>query len=223
MKPNFLLSISLLICCFLSCADTQSDSSKATEAILYIPQNAAFIVEGRNLLGVKDEVVKADFQSLSPEKSELSSFFTLLSELEQELNTNQSSLWRNYEFCFSIHSSGSQKTGSILVLKDKSKQLLKAIYSSFNDDQKSIEQYENKVITKLKSETLACVQINDFMLISDETILIKDAILQHSAKSNLKTNPHFQKVFKSADRDEMLNIYIQLVLPWARLGFGLCK
>ncbi|MGB0884133.1 MAG: DUF3352 domain-containing protein [Flavobacteriales bacterium] len=209
MKPNFLLSISLLICCFLSCADTQSDSSKATEAILYIPQNAAFIVEGRNLLGVKDEVVKADFQSLSPEKSELSSFFTLLSELEQELNTNQSSLWRNYEFCFSIHSSGSQKTGSILVLKDKSKQLLKAIYSSFNDDQKSIEQYENKVITKLKSETLACVQINDFMLISDETILIKDAILQHSAKSNLKTNPHFQKVFKSADRDEMLNIYIQ--------------
>jgi len=201
----FISTIFLLIC--LSCGNDVKYTK--TENIQVIPKNAAIIIEGRDLKKTREIITEVEFKKLFTESNEFSSLFNSISALNKTLEKNGASIWMSKDYSLSIHTTGSKEFGHLFIIDDIRKDALTAVTKAISSDQFRIEHYENQEIHHIVSQNLSFVQVNQFFILSNEDILIKDAIRQHNASTDLPSDTHFQDAFKSANRSELLNVYIQ--------------
>lgn len=180
-----------------------------TENIQVIPKNAAIIIEGRDLKKTRDVITDVEFKKLFTESNEFSSLFNSISDLNEALEKNGASVWVSKDFSLSIHTTGSKEFGHLFIIDDIRKDAFMAITKAIKSDRIRNESYENQDIHHIDDFNLSFVQINQFFILSNEDILIKDAIRQHNATTDLPSDEHFQDAFKSANRSELLNVYIQ--------------
>lgn len=201
----FVAIISLFLC--LSCGNDIEYTK--TENIQVIPKNAAIIIEGRDLKKTRDIITEVEFKKLFTESNEFSSLFNSISSLNKALEKNGGSIWVPKDYSLSIHTTGSKEFGHLFIIDDIRKDAITAINKAFSTNKIRIENYENEAIHHLEDLQLSFVQVNQFFIISNEAILLKDAIRQHNASTDLPSDEHFQDAFKSANRSELLNVYVQ--------------
>ena len=201
----FLLAIFPLL--LIACGDDVEYTK--TENIQVIPKNAAIIIEGRDLKKTKDVITEVEFKKLFTESNEFSSLFNSISELNKALEKNGASVWVSKDFSLSIHTTGSKEFGHLFIIDDIRQDAFIAVTKAISGDRIRIENYENQDIHHIDEFNLSFVQINQFFVLSNEDILIKDAIRQHNAPTDLPSDEHFQDAFKSANRSELLNVYVQ--------------
>lgn len=203
---NFIY-ISFIVFVISSCGGDKKFSK--TENIQVIPKNAAVIIEGRDLKKTYNVINDVEFSKLFTESNEFSSLFSSIAKLNIELEKNGASVWVDKDYSLSIHTTGSQEFGHLFIIDDIRSDAMKSIERSFSSSKIRIEQYENQKIYHLSSLNLSFVQVDQFFILSNEDILIKDAIRQHAANTDLPTDEHFQDAFRSADRSELFNVYVQ--------------
>lgn len=203
---KYIISSVLFILMFSCGSDVEYTK---TENIQVIPKNAAIIIEGRDLKKTRDVITEVEFKKLFTESNEFSSLFNSISQLNKTLEKNGASVWMSKDFSLSIHTTGSKEFGHLFIIDDIRKDAFIAVTKAIADDRIRKETYENQSIHHIDEFDLSFVQINQFFVLSNEDILIKDAIRQHNASTDLPSDSHFQDAFKSANRSELLNVYIQ--------------
>lgn len=208
MKRIFLYIFSILFIVLLNSCSGDKEFSK-TENIQVIPKNAAIIIEGRDLRKTYEVIQEVEFSKLFTESNEFNTLFQSINNLNNTLKNNGASVWMDKGYSLSLHTTGSTDFGHLFIIDDIRQDALKSIKKAFDDSKFRKETYENQTIYHLSSPELSFVQIEQFFILSNEDILVKDAIRQHAAKTDLPSDEHFQNAFKSADRSELLNIYIQ--------------
>ncbi|MCT4664285.1 MAG: hypothetical protein N4A45_03505 [Flavobacteriales bacterium] len=182
---------------------------KKTENIQVIPQNAALIVEGRNLKKTKKAFEEMEFSKLLTNSNKFNSFFESIDQLNNQLDNKGYSLWGAYDYSFSMHPTGAKKFGQLFILDNENEELWQGVQSSLDTEEKNKITYDNQEIISLKKWNLYLTQIEKYFILSNEEILLKDAIRQYSAENDLTKDLQFQKAFQSADRSEVVNIYLQ--------------
>ncbi len=206
---SFIKYFSSIIFLILSISCGNDVEYTKTENIQVIPKNAAIIIEGRDLKKTRDIITEVEFKKLFTESNEFSSLFNSISKLNDVLEKNGASVWVSKDYSLSIHTTGSKEFGHLFIIDDIRKDAFMAIKKAISKDKIRIENYENENIHHIDEFDLSFVQINQFFVLSNEDILIKDAIRQHNATTDLPSDAHFQDAFKSANRSELLNVYVQ--------------
>lgn len=204
--PSFSILFIFLIT-LMSCGNNKEFSK--TENIQVIPKNAAIIIEGRNLKKTRELVTEVEFSKLFTENNEFSTLYNSIDNLNKELEKNGASIWMSKDYSMSLHTTGSKEFGHLFIVDDIREDALKSINKAFNKKEITLESYENQTINHLGKFGLSFVQVNQFFILSTSKILIKDAIRQHGAPTDLPSDPHFKNAFKEADRSEFCNIYVQ--------------
>lgn len=207
---KYLMKYFISIICLVICWSCGNDVEYTkTENIQVIPKNAAIIIEGRNLRKTREVITEVEFKKLFTESNEFSTLFNSISKLNKRLEKNGTSVWVPKDYSLSIHTTGSKEFGHLFIIDDIRQDALTAIKKAFSAEDIRLENYENEEINHLAELNLSFVQVNQFFILSNEDILLKDAIRQHNASTDLPSDEHFQDAFKSANRSELLNVYVQ--------------
>jgi hypothetical protein len=196
----------LFISSFWSCEEEQS--FKKTENIQVIPHNAALIIEGRKLSKIKESVEEQEIGKLISGDSHFNTFFSDLNKLDRKMKSMGTTFWKSIDFSYSLHPTGAKNFSQLLIFEDKKQKIFTGIKEAFSAEEMIAKPYDKQEVFEIKSLNLYMVLVDKFLVLSNKEILVKDAIRQYTADADLPSDAEFNKVFQSANRSELMNIYV---------------
>ncbi len=202
-----LLSLSLFV---IACEPEQKEISEAINAV---PVNAAVIVETQDLQKTLSNIYKTNFWRAIDSIEGISEFQSQINFLNSSLFTDSSSSpLANQQAFFSIHMSGAERF-DFLISSPVDADKLSAIESKAkNNFTLSNRNYESTVIVEAKNAAnninFSYTYYKGLLLLSPNTGLVQDAIRQLNADIPITTDEGFAKLYKTANRKDDANIYV---------------
>ncbi len=205
-KSIFLI---ILLSVLFSC---QQDSEFRSDSIHAIPLDAALIIESSDLSKSIDELTKSSiWGTLSTETSIEETHNSLLS-IDSTISTYASHLSSINPVFLSLHLTGAQSFSWLMVSSTENQeqkiQLLEIGLASFTN---TLEHpYSNTTIVEVRmsGDVFYYAKLNGLLMLSQEKILIEDAIRQLKTPNNLTSKTDFSSVYNSANKKEDFNLYI---------------
>ena len=205
-KSLFLL---LILSFIFSC---QQNTELKSDSIHAIPLDAAIIIESNDLSSSISSLTNSTlWATLSTETSIKNTQKTLFS-LDSNLAIYASHLSSINPVFLSIHLTGAKSFNWLLVSSTENQeqkiQLLEIGLESFA--KKKLHNYSHAVITEvlLDETTLYYAKLKGLLMLSEEKILIEDAIRQLKTPNNLTASKAFNNIYNSANKKEDFNVYL---------------
>ena len=207
MQKPLLLSLILLF--LFSC---EQNTELKSDSIHAIPLDAAIIIESNDLSNSISALTSSSiWTTLSTETSIKDTQESLLS-LDSNLAIYSSHLSSTNPVFLSIHLTGAKSFNWLMVSstqhQEQKIQLLEIGLESFAKTK--LHNYSNAVIIEvlLDEITLYYAKLQGLFMLSEEKILIEDAIRQLKTPNNLTASKAFNNIYNSANKKEDFNIYL---------------
>ena len=221
MQKPLLLSLILLF--LFSC---EQNTELKSDSIHAIPLDAAIIIESNDLSNSISALTSSSiWTTLSTETSIKDTQESLLS-LDSNLAIYSSHLSSTNPVFLSIHLTGAKSFNWLMVSstqhQEQKIQLLEIGLESFAKTK--LHNYSNAVITEvlLDEITLYYAKLQGLFMLSEEKILIEDAIRQLKTPNNLTASKAFNNIYNSANKKEDFNIYLN-TKNFDRISEGLSR
>ena len=207
MQRSLLLIV--IILSFFSCTE---ETEKRSDSIHAIPLDAAIIIESNNLSQSIKSLSKSSLWTTLGTETALRETQNSLFSLDSTLATYSSHLSSINPVFLSLHLTGSQSFNWLMVSSTEGQeqkiQLLEIGLASFAKTQNL--SYSNSIIVEaqLNGTTLHYSKLNGLLMVSQEKILIEDAIRQLKTPNNLTAQSSFSDVYNTANKKEDFNLYL---------------
>ena len=203
------LFLLLIISSFFACQQEEQQKSDSIDAI---PVDAALILETNDLSkSLKELSRNAPWKLLTNETSIGANQKTLLS-IDSGLATYSSHLTSVNPLFVSLHLTGARSFNWLAISatenQEQKLQLLEIGLKSFSHTKE--HPYSNATIVEVTIENVRVFYSihKGLLLISQEKILVEDAIRQLKTTNNLSTNRSFQSIYNSSNKKEDFNLFI---------------
>jgi hypothetical protein len=194
--------------------------AEISKSIILVPVNANMITEIRAPFEFMDffQTQPAFWDDLIQSKafSGLNSHMIWLDSIANEFETIHTTL-DNSSLVISVHDIGKHKLGCLIITElpgeVKAKKMLEELNSLHSEDSPSQRTYENHKIYDYPcrdGNNYSVSIVNHNLLISDNSLLVEDAIRQSNLKQSLLDNKPFKEVYATAGQKELANIYLNL-------------
>lgn len=203
------LFLLLILTSFLACQQEQKHKSDSIHAI---PLDAALILETDNLSKSLKELTKNNAWKNLTENTSIGNHQESLLSIDSSLTTYASHLSSKNPLFLSLHLTGAQSFDWLVISSTKNQeqkfQLLEIGLNSFTSTKE--HPYSSAVITEVMLETgLVYYSIHKgLLMISEEKVLIEDAIRQLKTNNNLTQNNSFRSIYNSSNKKEDFNLYL---------------
>ena len=202
----------ILFFLFYSLFSCKQEDLKISDSIHAIPLDAAVIIESNNVSKSIEELTESSFwETLSLETSIHKTRNTLFS-LDSNFASYASHLTSINPVFLSLHLTGAQSFDWLMISAVKNQeqkvQLLEIALTSFTKTQDHT--YIDAIITEvfLKEATIYYAKHRGLLMVSEEKILIEDAIRQLKTPNNFTKKPAFNTIYNSANKKENFNLYL---------------
>ena len=205
-KPLLLLVILLN---FVSCTQ---DEEKRSDSIHAIPLDAAIIIESNDIVNSIKELTETPFWRTLSEETSLKATQESLFIFDSTIASYSAHISSKNPVFLSLHLTGAKSFNWLMVSSTKHQehkiQLLEIGLASFTERQ--THPYSNTVITEVIIDrySLFYAKHNGLVMLSQEKILIEDAIRQLKTLNNLTAQKSFKEIYNSANKKEDFNIYL---------------
>ena len=199
----------LLLTCLFSCKQEHLNKSRSIHAI---PTDAALILESNNLARSIEKLSESAYWETLRTETSLDKTHNSLFKLDSNLASYASHLSSINPVFLSLHSTGSKSFNWLIISSTENQkdriQLLEIGLASFTKTKH--HNYTDAIITEvfLEQESLFYSNHRGLLIVSQEKILIEDAIRQLKTPTNLSTVAAFNDLLNSVNKKEDYNLYL---------------
>ena len=199
----------LLLTCLFSCKQEHLNKSRSIHAI---PLDAALILESNNLARSIEKLSESAYWETLRTETSLDKIHNSLFKLDSNLASYASHLSSINPVFLSLHSTGSKSFNWLIISSTENQkdriQLLEIGLASFTKTKH--HNYTDAIITEvfLEQESLFYSKHRGLLIVSQEKILIEDAIRQLKTPTNLSTVSAFNDLLNSVNKKEDYNLYL---------------
>lgn len=203
------LFLLLIITSLLSCQQEEQSNSDSIHAI---PLDAALILETNNLSKSIKELTKSSAWTNLTTKTSIGEHQQIVINIDSSLTTYASNLSTENPLLLSLHLTGAQSFGWLVVSSTENQeqkfQLLEIALKSFTTTKE--HPYSSATITEVILETGTTYYTihKGLLLLSQDKILVEDAIRQLKTSKNLTQDNAFTDIYNSSNKKEDFNLYL---------------
>jgi len=204
-----LLILLITISTFFGC---QKEEKQTSDSIHAIPIDAAVIVETNNITQSFKELSKSNlWVKLSSETSFKEQKKTLFT-IDSSLASYASHLTSVNPVFLSLHLTGAESFNWLMVSStENQEQKIQLLELGLNNYASTKEHpYSDALIMEVENQASALYYSihQGLILISQEKVLVEDALRQLKTPNNLTLNSSFNTIYKSSNKKEDFNLYI---------------
>lgn len=202
----------LLLVILLSLFSCTQESEKRSDSIHAIPLDAAIIIESNNLSKSLNELTKSAFWATLSTETSLKETQNTLFSLDSNLANYSSHISSINPVFLSIHLTGAESFNWLIISSTENQeqkiQLLEIGLASFAKTKS--QTYSNAIITEviMNGSRIYYSKLNGLLMLSQEKILVEDAIRQLKTPNNLTAQASFSAIYNSANKKEDYNLYL---------------
>ena len=202
----------LLLVILISLFACTQETKETSDSIHAIPLDAAVILESNNLSKSIKELTKSSFWATLSTETSLKETQNALFTLDSNLASYSSHLSSVNPVFLSLHLTGAQSFNWLMVSstehQEKKIQLLEIGLASFTKTTEHV--YSDAIITEvaIDESTIYYAKYRGLLMLSEEKILIEDAIRQLKTPNNLTAQSAFNNIYSSANKKEDYNLYL---------------
>ena len=203
------LILLIAISTFFGC---QKEAKQTSDSIHAIPIDAAVIVETNNITQSFKELSKSNlWVKLSSETSFKDQKETLIT-IDSSLATYASHLTSVNPVFLSLHLTGAESFNWLMVSStENQEQKIQLLELGLNNYASTKEHpYSDALIVEVENQTSSLYYSihQGLILISQEKVLVEDALRQLKTPNNLTLNNSFNTIYKTSNKKEDFNLYL---------------
>ena len=204
-----LVILSLIFCSLFSC---KQEDYKTSDSIHAIPLDAAIIIESNNVSKSIQKLSESSFWETLSSETSISEAHNSIFTLDSNLASYASGLTSMNPVFLSLHLTGAKSFDWLIISATKNQeqkiQLLEIGLASFTKTKNHT--YIDAEITEvlLEETTIYYAKHRGLLMVSEEKILIEDAIRQLKTPNNFTKKLEFNTIYNSANKKENFNLYL---------------